>query len=328
MRRPRTRLVLGITIPLLVVGLLLAAWALDSSSADGKVPRNVVLAGRDISKAREDALAATVADIAEEYAAAEVEIRTPGRTYEVPAGELGLALDQKATVRAALDLDRDRPLVLRPLLWLASFLDERQADLVFTLDEQQLELTFATLAGNSSATEPSVVPTPDGFSIVSGSPGTAIRAAGVGDQLLERATSGVLPLVVSTTTEQQRPSVSDEAARRWRNPHGQHRRGPGHHRRRCHRDRPGADRPLLGELAIDGDAIVATLDAERAVADVTAALPAETRGRRTRRSPWRVARCASSRASRNPMLRRRHSVTSARGHHRWWRCGGDRPRGR
>ena len=46
--------------------LLLAAWAIDSSSASGKVPRNVTLAGRDIGKLPEDRLATTVADLAED----------------------------------------------------------------------------------------------------------------------------------------------------------------------------------------------------------------------------------------------------------------------
>ena len=37
MRRPRLRLVLGLGIPLLVVAVFLASWAIDTSSASGKV---------------------------------------------------------------------------------------------------------------------------------------------------------------------------------------------------------------------------------------------------------------------------------------------------
>ena len=90
MRRPRTRLVLGIGIPLLAIVVLLAAWAIDSSKANGKVPRNVQLAGRDVGTFPEDDLAATVADIAEQYAKAPVKVRTDDRTYETTAAKLGL----------------------------------------------------------------------------------------------------------------------------------------------------------------------------------------------------------------------------------------------
>ena len=77
MRRPKLRLILGLGIPLLVIVVLLAAWAIDSSSTHGKVPRNVTLAGRDISKLPEDTLASTVADVADAYAKTPVQIRTP-----------------------------------------------------------------------------------------------------------------------------------------------------------------------------------------------------------------------------------------------------------
>ena len=180
MRRPRPRTVLAIAAPLLVIVVLLAAWAIDSSSASGTVPRNVTLADRDISKLAEDDLAATVADVADTYAATDVQIRTGEETYEVPAAELGLTLDQEATTRAALDLDQDTALVLRPFTWLASFLDERTAPLTFTVDTDRLELQLASLTGNAQPTEPSVVATGDGFGIVSGTEGTSVASAAIG----------------------------------------------------------------------------------------------------------------------------------------------------
>ena len=133
MRRPRLRLVLGIALPLLVIVLLLAAWAIDTSSASGKVPRNTTLAGRDVSTFGEDDLAATVADVSEEYATTEVQVRTEAKTYKVPASELGLMLDEDATVQAALDLDTG------PVAWGTSFLDERVVPLTFVVDPEQLK---------------------------------------------------------------------------------------------------------------------------------------------------------------------------------------------
>ena len=47
------------------------------------------LAGRDVGTFPEDDLAATVADIAEQYAKAPVKVRTDDRTYETTAAKLG-----------------------------------------------------------------------------------------------------------------------------------------------------------------------------------------------------------------------------------------------
>ncbi|HEX2576867.1 MAG TPA: VanW family protein [Aquihabitans sp.] len=212
MRRPRARLVLGLGIPILIVVLLLAAWAIDSSSASGKVPRNVTLAGRDVSKLAEDELANTVADLAEYYANVEVQVRTPETTYEVPAAKLGLKLDQQATARAALDLDEDTSLPRRPVVWATSFLDDRTAPMSFTVDDAALEAGLAELAGNAAATEPVLVPGADGIGIVSGSAGRSVQATGVKDQLLRRARSGEEPITVTAEVVDEAPAVPDAEA--------------------------------------------------------------------------------------------------------------------
>jgi len=213
MRRPRLRLVLGISIPVLVIVVLLAAWALDSSNASGKVPRNVTLAGRDVSLMAEDTLAATVADIAKQYSTTKVKLRTDDRTYEVEAAKLGLHLDEKATVRGALDIDKGKSKFRQPLVWMSSFLDERRAPLTFTVDDAELEAGLATLGGNADPTEPAIVNTASSFGIVSGSPGRKISSDGVSSQLITRAQSAELPIVVDTRDVEAEPKVSDETAR-------------------------------------------------------------------------------------------------------------------
>ena len=214
MRRPRLRLVLGIAIPLLVIVTLLAAWAIDTSSANGKVPRNVTLAGRDISKLPEDELASTVADIAKSYDDTQVQVRTPGRTYKVAAAKLGLRLDTDTTIQAALDLDQGQSLVGRPVSWMESFLDKRKAPLRFTVDADTLTFTLASLAGNSAATEPKIVPIGSGFGIISGSRGSRITGEDLGQQLLDRARSGEKPIVLEAKAVDRAPKVSDDAAKK------------------------------------------------------------------------------------------------------------------
>ena len=213
MRRPGPRLLLGLGIPLLLIIALLATWALDSSSASGKVPRNTTLGGRDIGKMSEDDLTATVADLADYYSQVRIEVRTPEQNYEVPARDLGLQLDQSATVRKALDLDADTPLPMQPLVWFASFLDERDAPLEFTVDTVALEAGLGGLEGNSTPVEPSLVNGSDGIGIISGSNGRKISSDGVREQILERAESGEEPIVVNATSTDSTPTVSDDEAR-------------------------------------------------------------------------------------------------------------------
>lgn len=213
MRRPRPRLLLGLGIPLLIIVFLLATWAIDSSSASGRVPRNTSLAGRDISKLPEDELATTVADLAEHYADIPVEVRTDDGTYKTTGGALGLELDQPATVQAALELDDSDPLVKRPLVWAASFADKRKAPLEFKVDSADLATGLGSLKGNAAASEPSLVGGTDSVSVVSGSPGRIVLPDGVRAQLLARARSGEEPIVVDATVDDRAPQVSDAKAR-------------------------------------------------------------------------------------------------------------------
>ncbi|MEZ5177826.1 MAG: peptidoglycan binding domain-containing protein [Acidimicrobiales bacterium] len=212
MRRPRPRLILGLGIPVLIVVLLLAVWAIDSASASGKVPRNVSLAGRDIGKLPEDRLATTVADVAEHYADAEVQVRTTDGTFKVKAADLGLKLDQEATVRAALDLDQEKPIPRRLLAWASSFLAEREAPLEFTVDAAKLEAGLASLSGNAASAEPSLVATADAITVVSGSNGRRVKADGVAEQLLRRARTGEEPIVIDAEITDREPAVSDAEA--------------------------------------------------------------------------------------------------------------------
>ncbi|MGN6695319.1 MAG: VanW family protein [Aquihabitans sp.] len=271
MRRPRLRLVLGIALPLLVIVLLLAAWAIDTSSASGKVPRNTTLAGRDVSTFGEDDLAATVADVADEYATSEVQVRTEQKSYKVPASELGLMLDEDATVKAALDLDTG------PIAWGESFLDERTVPLTFVVDDDQLKAGLAELGGNAKPTEPKIAAGADGFTVVSGSDGTTIDADGVAKQLRERAERGQLPLVVDAEAVAEAPKVTDASAQALAD---QLSKGTANGLQVTSGastvDIPAATTRAWLSSKVEGDKLVAQLDAEKAKADLTSALPDAT----------------------------------------------------
>ena len=104
--------------PVLLIVLLVAVWGVDDAAANQRVPRNVTLAGRDVGKLPADQLAVVVRDIATHYKTTTVEIRTTERTFEVSGGDLGLALDEEATTRSALNMNEGISWWSRPGTWL------------------------------------------------------------------------------------------------------------------------------------------------------------------------------------------------------------------
>ncbi len=268
---------MGLGIPLVIVLLLILVWAVDTSGSDDQAPRNLELAGRDVGKLPHDQLEAVVADIATHYLTTEVEIRTTDQDFIVPAGEMGLRLDQEATVRAALTLDDDVPLWRGPFDWLGSFVYPRDAPLRFTLDERAMEAALASAAGDAAAIEPSLVSSSNGITMISGSPGTRISSDGVAEQLLERARSGEEPIVITTEVLSTDPLVDDAEVEALAErltastapglnltvgPHQGH-------------IQAGAVRSWIGSRVVDGEVEV-TVDTDAAMAAVRSAIPPDT----------------------------------------------------
>jgi vancomycin resistance protein YoaR len=205
-RQPRRRsgrgvgvaVLLLVGLPLLLVVLGVAAWAVDTSLGGGGVPRNVELVGHDVGGMPEDELRAAVADMAAGYGATQVHIVTPDGTLATTAAALGMTLDQDATVAAVLDIGADEPVYRRPLDWATSFLDPRQAPLRVTVDRAVATETVAGLEGD--ARQPPVEPTikaEDGRLVaVPGRPGRGVDAGAVAAALPAAAAKGADPVVV------------------------------------------------------------------------------------------------------------------------------------
>jgi vancomycin resistance protein YoaR len=214
--RPRPRTLLGVGIPIALVAVLLAAWAIDAGASGGRVIRNIDLAGHDVGRMHEDRLTAVVHQVASAYATTPVEIRTTGHTYHSTAGEMGLTVDEEATVMAALDLGHTEAVPLRPLNWIASFVHRREAPLRFRINEQRLGIVLIALEGSDGRqpTEPRIVGTADTVGIVGGRSGFALDYRKVAELLLKAAEDGRRPLTVRTEPVEQPPSYSDATARR------------------------------------------------------------------------------------------------------------------
>jgi vancomycin resistance protein YoaR len=216
-RRPRTRSIIGVGLPVLVVLVFFGAWAFDTSAAADGTLRNVELDGRAIGARSDDEVAQVVAEMAEGFGDRAVEIRTGDRTLESTAGDLGLSVDQTATINDVLDQGRDGNALLRPLAWAGSFLSPQEVEFTFAVRPDQLALTLAGLEGDSARqpVEPTIVSSAEGVTVEPGQPGVALDPAVVEERLMEAARDDEDPLTIEVEPEETAPQISDETAQEF-----------------------------------------------------------------------------------------------------------------
>jgi len=201
--------------PVVVLALLIVAWAVDTATHSGQVLRNVELAGQSIDGISEDALPEMVSEVAVKMAARKVTVNSGDRTYETTAGELGLAVDQKATIDGALDVGRGDSLFVRPLKWLGSFFTKRKAPIELTMSESQTAATLQRLQGadRTQPVEPMIQLTASGFVLVPGLAGIGIDIGEVTSDLRKAAEAepeGAITLDAEAKNEA--PAFSDRQA--------------------------------------------------------------------------------------------------------------------
>ncbi len=212
-RRRRWPLVLVVTV-FALLGILVVAWAVDTSS--GGVPRNVDLAGRDVGGLSESELAAQVRDLADELAATPVQLRVGDASYETTAGDLGLLVDEDRTASEALDLESDDSLLARPITWLRSFISERSAPITYQVSGEQLQQAAIALEAEARVlpTEPTVELVDGEFRVVPGVDGRGLDPADIADALPEAAQEAGPGEAIVVEVEQKPipPLGTDEAA--------------------------------------------------------------------------------------------------------------------
>jgi vancomycin resistance protein YoaR len=212
-RRP-PKIVIGIAAPVILIVLLLAAWAIDSSAGNATVSRNVEIAGKDIGKLREEKVVAVVKDLSDDFSKTKVRIETSKATYESTAADLGLEIDQEATVADALDVGKDDALPVKPFFWLASFVSARKADVKYNVREDALRMQLALLEGDDAVqpAEPAIVASADVVNVRAGTPGSALDPKTVAKRLVEDAEKGENPIRISGRPVEQKPKVDPDQA--------------------------------------------------------------------------------------------------------------------
>lgn len=213
MRRPRPRTVLSFAIPIVVIALLVAGWAVDTND-DARSQRNVSLVGTDVGDLTRSEVAERVAALATEFADTEVRIDTGAGELESIAGDLALAIDEDATVDAVMERGREDPVLTQPIRWLGSFVSALEVTPVYRVRIDQLTLALAWLEGEDAhlPVEPSIVASPDAVRIQGGEPGRALDPEAVAAKLIDAAEAGEDPITIGIEPESRAPEVTDEAA--------------------------------------------------------------------------------------------------------------------
>jgi vancomycin resistance protein YoaR len=207
--------VLGIGLPILVVMAFLGAWALDARAAAGGSLRNVEVAGRDVGGMDEDEVRDELAREAVAFAATKVTITAGATTITSTAADLGLGVDQDATVDAVLDEGRTGSALLRPFAWARSFVSPYEVAVRYAIRSDQLALVLSQEEGDEARqpVEPTIIASPETVRVQSGVAGKALDPDKVAERLLDAARGGEDPITVTVDPETRAPTVSDAEAR-------------------------------------------------------------------------------------------------------------------
>ncbi|HEY2814790.1 MAG TPA: VanW family protein [Acidimicrobiales bacterium] len=218
-RRRRWKRWLLAVIPVAVIVVLLAAWGIDLHGHDGRVSRNVSLAGHDVGGDSRDELTAEVHRDAAAAQTAPVHVVTPTATFDTTAAALGLSLDEPATVAAVLHVGHEGSPLLRPIRWVSSIFSTRKVKAHYAVDRATAASDVRTIEGDAHVdpVEPSLAAAPDGtITVVAGTPGTGIDSDELTAALLAAAPnrSPSDPLAVHVGRGAIAPHFADADAQR------------------------------------------------------------------------------------------------------------------
>lgn len=207
--RSRVLLII-VAVPVALLVVLFGAWAVDTQRGGDQVVRNVNLAGRPIGGLSRAQLAPIVAGVAERYPTSTVRVETERGDTSFSGGDVGLTLDQEATLDAALEVGRSGSVLIRPFTWLASLVSPRDAEVVVGVDEVQLRRVLAEddPTGREDPVEPSISGADGEIEVVEGQPGRGLVPASVAEDIVRVASDGELPIVVSAEPGQIDPQFT------------------------------------------------------------------------------------------------------------------------
>jgi hypothetical protein len=195
-----------------LVVLFLGTWAIDSAARSGEVARNVDLDGRVVGGLSDTELRSVVSGIAAGYESKPVRLTTPNGSVDTTLSELGVAVDQPATVSDALSIGRSRALLMRPLDWGAALASPRRAPLHFTVNPPQVAAKIAAFEAGalSDPVEPALTVANGTIVVVPGVPGHGLDTRELADELERSAANGLDSIELTVEPVTVAPRTSDD----------------------------------------------------------------------------------------------------------------------
>ncbi|CAN5865910.1 VanW family protein [soil metagenome] len=202
-----------IVVPMLALLAVVVAWSVDGGQ-NGRVARNVALAGKPVGGMDQEQLTSVAAQVAAEYAAAPVKVEAPGGGFVTNAQALGLSVQVEPTVSATLALETTGSIVERIWGWGKSLFTARTAPVRVSLDRNAVYRVVASKdpGPRTPPAEPTLRAAKGGLEAVPGKPGTGIDPAHVLENLPEAAKKG-LPIAVEVERREVAPRFSLHDAR-------------------------------------------------------------------------------------------------------------------
>jgi vancomycin resistance protein YoaR len=197
MRRLRNVLLILLAAGAGLFILTVTAWGVDSRAHDGKVARNVDLAGTPVGGLTRANLAAAVNKVQTGYDKASVYVVAPKGSFVTDAAGLGVRLEPQRTVDATMAVGRSGGFFHELGSWLRGLVKHRRAPVQVSIDPAAVFRVVPKLdpGPQSAPVEPTIKLEGSHLVAVDGKPGQGINPAEVVRRLPEAARRGT-PITV------------------------------------------------------------------------------------------------------------------------------------
>lgn len=201
-----------LSLPVVAVLLLVAAWGLDTALNPGKVARNVSVAGVEVGGLDRPALDLKLAAVADSYENTIVIIRTVDGQTETTAGVVGLELDPVTTADTVMEVGRGA-MVTRPFSWIGHLFGDSNAEAAVRLGPGNPDLLAATVSADQpEPVEPQVTMGDGEVLLVRGTTVQIFDLSNIREDVLKAARAGANPIEVNAGALELKPERSDEQA--------------------------------------------------------------------------------------------------------------------
>ncbi|MBL0205426.1 MAG: hypothetical protein IPQ14_14170 [Candidatus Microthrix sp.] len=136
--------------PLVAMAVLSAGYLIDGALQNGKVVRNVSVAGEDVGGLNRPEMLAQVKRLAEGFPDTPVSITADDLYLNTTAGDLGYEIDVNTTVDRAFAQGHQGYSPAKAVLWLSNLFEEYRLPVALTTDQDRLNFTVLALRATAA----------------------------------------------------------------------------------------------------------------------------------------------------------------------------------